>query len=415
MIALLRELTNMFLPDWAALNAVVDWLSNGFWQLAWWQIVLFTLAVTHVTMVSVTVFLHRHQAHRALDLHPLASHFFRLWLWLTTGQVTKEWTAIHRKHHAKCEQAEDPHSPHVYGIKTVLFQGAELYRAESKNKETIARFGHGTPDDWLERNLYSRFSWQGVGLMLVIDLALFGAAGLAVWAVQMAWTPIMAAGIINGAAHYWGYRNFEVTDASTNISPWGILIAGEELHNNHHTYPTSAKLSVKPYEFDIGWMYISLLQRLGLATVKKTPPKLAFGDVRPVADEKTLEALISNRYEIMAGYAKDMRRAFKDELQAVKSRSADASVIKAAQRWMHRDTDKVPAAAVPQLAMVRAASPVLDKMVVMREELRQLWLNRSHTREQLAADLQAWCHRAEVSGIAALQQFSLRLRAARAC
>ena len=404
----------MLLPDWPVLNTVVEWLAVGTLDLAWWQIVLCTLAVTHITMISVTVFLHRHQAHRALDLHPIASHFFRFWLWLTTGQVTKEWTAIHRKHHAKCEQADDPHSPHVHGIKTVLFQGAELYRAESKNKETMARFGHGTPNDWLERNLYTRFSWVGVGLMLVIDLALFGAAGLSVWAVQMAWTPIMAAGIINGAAHFWGYRNFEAPDASTNISPWGILIAGEELHNNHHTYPTSAKLSVKPYEFDIGWMYIRLMQSLGLATVKKTPPKLALGDVRPVADEKTLEALISNRYEIMAGYAKDMRRAFKEEIHAMKSRSADAAVIKAAQRWMHRDTERVPAVAVPQLVLARAASPVLDKMVIMREELREMWLNRSHTREQLTADLQAWCHRAEASGIAALQAFSLRLRAAQA-
>ena len=394
-------------------SSVLGWLAHGLWSLAWWQIVLFTLAITHVTMVSVTVFLHRHQAHRALDLHPIASHFFRFWLWLTTGQVTKEWASIHRKHHAKCEQPEDPHSPHVYGIRTVLLQGYELYRAEAVKPETLARYGHGTPADWLERNLYSRFSWWGVLLMLIIDLVLFGAAGLTVWAVQMAWTPVMAAGIINGAAHYWGYRNFEAPDASTNISPWGILIAGEELHNNHHTYPTSAKLSVKPYEFDIGWVYIRLLQKLRLATVKKTPPKLAFGAVRAVADEKTLEALISNRYEIMAAYAKDMRRTFKTELQAMKDRSADAGVIKAAQRWLHRDSEKVPAAAVSQLALARAASPVLDKMVLMREELRQLWLNRSHTREQLAVDLQAWCHHAEASGIAALQEFSLRLRAAR--
>lgn len=404
----------MLLPDWAALNALLDWLANGFWSLNWWQMVLFTLAMTHVTMISVTVFLHRHQAHRALDLHPVASHFFRFWLWLTTGQVTKEWTSIHRKHHAKCEQPEDPHSPHVYGIKTVLLRGYELYRKEAANQETMTRYGHGTPKDWLERHVYSRFSSAGVGLMLVIDLALFGAAGLAVWAVQMAWTPVMAAGIVNGAAHYWGYRNFEVSDASTNISPWGILIAGEELHNNHHTYPTSAKLSVKPYEFDIGWVYISLMQRVGLATVKKTPPKLALGEVRLVADEKTLEALISNRYEIMAGYAKGMRRAFKDELQALQARHADAGVIKAAKRWLHRDADKVPTAAVPQLALARAASPALDKMVLMREELRQMWLNRSHTREQLAADLQAWCHQAEASGIAALREFSMRLRAAQA-
>ena len=401
-------------PDSALVSAAIEWLARGSWDLAWWQIVLFTLLMTHITMVSVTVFLHRHQAHRALDLHPIASHFFRLWLWLTTGQVTKEWAAIHRKHHAKCEQVDDPHSPHVYGIKKVLFQGAELYRVESKNAETMARFGHGTPNDWIEHNLYTRFSWQGVGLMMILNLYLFGAAGLAVWALQMAWTPIMAAGIINGAAHYWGYRNFETADASANISPWGIIIAGEELHNNHHTYPTSAKLSVKPYEFDIGWMYISLMQMVGLAKVKKTTPKLAFGDVRPVADEKTLEALITNRYEIMAGFAKDLRRAFREEIEAMKSRSADAGVIHAARHWLHRDADKVPASAVSQLAQARAASPVLDKMVTMREELRQLWLNTSHSREHLAADLQAWCHRAEASGIAALQQFSLKLRAARA-
>ena len=403
----------MFSPDSAVLNAAIEWLAHGALALKWWQIVLAALGMTHITMISVTVFLHRHQAHRALDLHPVASHFFRLWLWLTTGQVTKEWASIHRKHHAKCEQAEDPHSPHVYGIKTVLLQGAELYRAESKTLETMARYGHGTPNDWLERNLYTRFSWHGVGLMMIVDLSLFGAAGLAVWALQMAWTPIMAAGIINGAGHYWGYRNFEVPDASTNISPWGILIAGEELHNNHHTYPTSAKLSVKPYEFDIGWMYISLLQMAGLARVKKTPPKAAYGDIRPVADEKTLEALIANRYEIMASYAKGVRQAARDEFEAMKVRSADVAMFKAAKRWMHRDHEKVPAAVIPVLAKALAASPVLDKMVTMREELRQMWLNTSVSRDQLTLDLQAWCHRAEESGIATLREFSMRLRAAR--
>ena len=394
-------------------NAILEWLGHGTWHLAWWQIVLFTLALTHITMISVTVFLHRHQAHRALDLHPAVAHFFRLWLWLTTGQVTKEWAAIHRKHHAKCEQADDPHSPQVYGIRKVLFQGAELYRAESKNKETIARYGHGTPDDWIERNLYTRFSWQGVGLMMIIDVSLFGALGLTVWAVQMAWTPITAAGIINGAAHFWGYRNFESPDASTNISPWGILIAGEELHNNHHTYPTSAKLSVKPYEFDIGWMYISMLQLAGLAQVKKTPPKAAYGDVRPVADEKTLEALIANRYEIMAGFAKQMQATVRQELAAMKARSADTAAIKAAKLWAHRYAENIPAAAIPQLALARAASPALDKMVTMREELRQMWLNTAVSREQLTSDLAAWCHRAEDSGIATLREFSFKLRSTR--
>ena len=402
----------MLLPDWAVLNSAIDWLANGLWNLHGWQMVLFTLAMTHVTMISVTVFLHRHQAHRALDLHPIASHFFRFWLWLTTGQVTKEWASIHRKHHAKCEQPDDPHSPHVYGIKTVLLQGYELYRAEALNKETLTRYGHGTPNDWMERHVYTGLPSLGVISMLAIDLALFGAAGLAVWAVQMAWTPVMAAGIINGAAHYWGYRNFEAPDASNNLLPWGILIAGEELHNNHHTYPTSAKLSVKPYEFDIGWVYISLMQRVGLAKVKKTPPKAAFGVIRPVADEKTLEALITNRYELMAGYAKSMRQAARTELEAMRARSADAAVIKAAKRWMHRDVEKVPASAAPELAKARAASPILDKMVTMREELRQMWLNTSMSREQLTADLQAWCHRAEESGIAALREFSMKLRTA---
>ena len=403
----------MLLPDGSVLDATVAWLASGLWDLHWWQIALFTLVMTHITMISVTVFLHRHQAHRALDLHPIASHFFRFWLWLTTGQVTKEWASIHRKHHAKCEQAEDPHSPHVYGIQTVLLQGYELYRAEAANKDTLARYGHGTPNDWLERQLYARFSTAGIALMLVIDLALFGAAGLAVWAVQMAWTPVMAAGIINGAAHYWGYRNFEAPDASTNISPWGILIAGEELHNNHHTYPTSAKLSVKSYEFDVGWMYIRLMQALRLARVKKTPPKTAYGEIRPVADEKTLEALIANRYEIMAAYAKGVRLAARTEFEAMKARSADGAVIQAAKRWMHRDIEKIPASVAVALARARQASPVLDKMVTMREELRQMWLNTHVSREQLTLDLQAWCRRAEESGIAALQEFSLRLRCAR--
>ena len=401
----------MLLLDSAVFDAVIDWMANGIMGFSGWQIFFVILGLTHITIASVTIFLHRHQAHRALDLHPIASHFFRFWLWMTTGQVTKEWAAIHRKHHAKCEQAEDPHSPHVHGIKTVLFTGAELYRKESKNKETLSRYGHGTPNDWMERNLYSRFSWQGVALMLIIDVALFGALGLTVWAVQMAWIPITAAGIINGAAHYWGYRNFEAHDASTNISPWGILIGGEELHNNHHTYPTSAKLSVKPYEFDLGWAYICILQAVGLATVKKTPPVLAYGEVRPVADEKTLEALIANRYEVMAGYARQMRSVFRQEVANAK---LDASILKVASRWIHRDGDKVPAEALAPLSATLAAYPVLDKMLAMREELRQIWLNTSHNREQLALDLQGWCKRAEESGIAALRDFSTQLRAARA-
>ena len=404
----------MFLPDWAFLNAIVTWLSQGVLNLAWWQVLIYTLVVTHITIASVTIYLHRHQAHRAMDLHASVAHFFRFWLWLTTGQVTKEWVAIHRKHHAKCETKDDPHSPHAHGIETVFWKGAELYRAESKNLETLAKFGHGTPSDWVEHNIYSRFSWQGVALMLIIDLALFGAAGLTVWAVQMLWIPVTAAGIINGIGHYWGYRNFEAPDASTNITPWGILIGGEELHNNHHTYPTSAKFSVKKYEFDMGWVYISIMQALGLAKVKKTPPKLKRGSFEALATENTLEALIANRYEVMANYAKEMRLACKAELAVLKAKRADMTTLLAAKRWLHRDTDKVPASALPHLALARAEHPILDKMVAMREELRQLWLNTSMSREHLTAELAAWCQRAEASGIAALQEFSIMLRTVKA-
>ncbi len=404
----------MLLPDWAVLNAAIDWLGHGLWDLSWWQIVLYTLVTTHITIASVTIFLHRAQAHRAMDLHWIPSHFFRFWLWIGTGMVTKEWVAIHRKHHAKCETEEDPHSPQTRGIETVFWKGAELYKAEAKNKETLVKFGHGTPDDWLERNLYSRYTWQGVGLMLVLDLALFGALGLTVWAVQMLWIPVTAAGVINGIGHYWGYRNFEAADASTNISPWGVLIGGEELHNNHHTYPTSAKFSVKKYEFDIGWIYISLMQKIGWAKVKKVPPKLRLGAIKPVADEKTLEALIANRYEVMARYGREMRRVCKAEIAQLQKKGDDLAVLKAAKRWLHRDDDKVPAAARPHLAQARAAHPVLDTMATMREELRQMWMNTSHSREQLAAELQAWCRRAEESGIEALRQFSFKLRAAHA-
>ncbi len=399
-------------------DALVNWLAHGLLDFSIWQIVLFTLIATHFTIIGVTVYLHRHQAHRALDLGPIPSHFLRFWLWLTTGMVTKEFVAVHRKHHAKCETEEDPHSPQTRGIKKLLLEGAELYRAESKNMETITRFGHGTPDDWIERNLYTRFSWQGVALMMIIDLALFGAAGMTVWAVQMAWIPVWATGVINGIGHYWGYRNFESPDCSRNVSIIGILIGGEELHNNHHTYPTSARFSVKPYEFDVGWFYISMMEKIGWAKVKKTPPKLQLGAIRPVADEKTLEALIANRYEVMAGYARGMRETCKNEIATMKSKgeaaSANLTVMKAAKRWLHRDADKVPAGAVGQLAQARAVNPVLDKMVVMREELRQMWLNTSQSREQLTHDLQAWCRRAEESGIAALQEFSMRLRAAHA-
>ncbi len=399
-------------------DGVVRWLAGGLLQASWWQIVLATLVMTHITIAGVTIFLHRCQAHRALELGPLPSHVFRFWLWLTTGMVTKEWVAIHRKHHAKCETEEDPHSPVTRGIKTVLLTGSELYRAEAKVQETLSKYGHGTPDDWVERNIYSRFCWQGVGLMLIIDLLLFGAIGATVWAVQMLWIPVTAAGIINGLGHFWGYRNFEAVDASTNISPWGIVIGGEELHNNHHTYPTSAKLSVKPYEFDIGWGYIRAMELLGMAKVRKTPPRLALGAVKPVADDQTLEAIIANRYEVMARYAAELKRAVGAELERLRREGAENSMrwanMSLAKAWLHRDDDKIPQGVKPQLARALGDAPKLAKLVAMREELRQLWTRKSVTAEQLVSDLQAWCKKAEDSGIAALQEFSFKLRAVRA-
>ena len=398
-------------------DALVDWLANGALAATWWQVLLVTLAMTHITIAAVTIFLHRAQAHRALELHAIPSHFFRFWLWLSTGMVTKEWVAIHRKHHAKCETDEDPHSPQTRGIKKVLLEGSELYRAEAKNQETLEKYGRQTPDDWIERNLYTRYSWQGVGVMLIIDLWLFGAIGAAVWAVQMMWIPINAAGIINGIGHWWGYRNFEAPDASTNVSPWGVVIGGEELHNNHHTYPTSAKFSVKPYEFDLGWGYIRGLEMLGLAKVRKTPPKLELGAVR-AADGKTLDALIANRYEVMAQYAAALKHTVGAELEKLKAQGAKNSArwseMRLAKRWLHRDDDRIPQGVKPQVAQALAQSPTLAKLVAMREELRQLWTRTNVSADQLVVDLQAWCKRAEDSGVAALREFSLKLRAAHA-
>jgi len=298
-----------------------------------------------------------------------------------------------------------------------VLRGAELYRAESKNQETIKKFGHGTPDDWVERNVYSRFQWQGVALMMIIDLMLFGAIGTTIWAVQMLWIPITAAGIINGIGHYWGYRNFEAVDASRNVMPWGIIIGGEELHNNHHTYPTSAKLSVKPFEFDIAWGYIRAMEMIGWAKVRKVAPQMKTGSVRAVADSETLEAIIANRYEVMAKYARELRRACGAELVALKSKGAEQAQIaklRLARRWLHRDVEKIPGHLQAQVADAAATSPELSKFVAMREELRALWTRTNVSAEQAVADLQAWCKQAEESGIEALREFSFKLRAAKA-
>ncbi|KAG0190647.1 hypothetical protein DFQ28_001762 [Apophysomyces sp. BC1034] len=394
------------------LNFALDFVAHGLLHWSWWQIVLYTLVMTHITIIGVTVYLHRHQAHRALDLHPIASHFFRFWLWLTTGMVTGQWAAIHRKHHAKCETDEDPHSPQTRGLWKVLLEGAELYRAEAKNESMLKKYGRGTPDDWLERHVYAKHAVLGVTIMALIDLALFGIAGISVWAIQMVWIPFWAAGVVNGIGHFWGYRNFNCADASTNLFPWGILIGGEELHNNHHTYATSAKLSNKWYEFDIGWVYIRIMSGLRLAKVKKIAPTPKLAARKTVPDLDTLHAVLANRYEVMARYAKTVKHAYRQELAHLKELGAREkyALIKSARKWIHKDEAGLDEPQKLQLLQIFASSQRLHTYYQLRAELAQMWDRSNASREQLLSHLQDWCHRAEQSGIQALQEFALRLR-----
>ena len=395
----------------SVLHDVLQFMATGITDLSAWQVFAYTMVVTHITIASVTIYLHRHQAHRALELHAIPSHFFRFWLWLTTGQVTKEWAAIHRKHHAKCDTEEDPHSPVTRGIKKVFWEGAELYRAESKNLETMSKYGHGTPTDWIERHLYTKYSWLGVVLLFFINFALFGVIGISVWAVQMIWIPVTAAGIINGIGHYWGYRNYDCADAATNIIPFGILIGGEELHNNHHTYATSAKLSSKWYEFDIGWAYIRGLEMLGLAKVKKLAPEPKFSHGKLEADFDTLQSVIANRYDVMAKYAKSIKLAWKEELEHLKDKAElEKRFLKSSRKLMQREPGKLADAHHEQLSELFQHSKSLETMHHMRVELGAIWERSHFTREQLLHKLQDWCVRAEASGIKSLQEFSLRLR-----
>ncbi len=393
------------------LHSVLEFMTTGLVGLSAWEVVIYTLVVTHITIAGVTIYLHRHQAHRALELHAIPSHFFRFWLWLTTGQVTKEWAAIHRKHHAKCDTEEDPHSPQTRGIKKVLLEGAELYRVESKNKETMEKYGHGTPDDWMERNVYTRYSWAGVSALLVINFILFGVIGISIWAIQMLWIPITAAGIINGLGHWWGYRNYDCNDAATNIFPWGILIGGEELHNNHHTYATSAKLSSKWYEIDLGWAYIRAMEMVGLAKVKKVAPKPKLAKDKAVADLETLQSVITNRYDVMAKYAKSVKHAFHEEFEHLKHKAElEARFLKSSRKLLQREPGKLELSQKAQLIELFKHSKALETMHQMRVELGAIWERSHSTRDQLLQQLQDWCARAEASGIKSLQEFSLRLR-----
>ena len=387
-------------------------LFSGLFDLPWWGYVIAALGLTHVTIVGVTVFLHRCQTHRALDLHPAVSHFFRLWLWMTTGMATKEWVAIHRKHHAKCETVDDPHSPQVLGINRVLWGGVFLYVTESKNREVIERYGDGTPDDWLEHNLYSRYVLLGLTLTGLIDVLLFGIVpGVLILVVQIIWIPFWAAGVINGVGHFSGYRSWSTADASTNLAPWGILIGGEELHNNHHAYPTSARLSNKWYEFDIGWMYIRILEALGLARVKRIAPTPRFVAAKTEVDLATLHAVIANRYDVLATYASSLRATNVEALATLaETTSGDADVRRDLRQWLRTNETPLLEQERTRLVATLSKSRTLQTVVTMRDDLVALWTHSTASKDQLVQQLQTWCQRAEASGILPLAIFSRRLR-----
>jgi len=386
---------------------------EGVLNLPWWGVALVCLVMVQITIAAVTIYLHRCQAHRALDLHPAVSHFFRFWLWLTTGMVTKEWAAIHRKHHAKCETEDDPHSPRIHGINKILFTGVAMYVRESRNGETMTRYGHGTPDDWIERNLYTPLTKYGIMFMALIDVVLFGALpGMIVFGVQAAWIPFWAAGVINGIGHFWGYRNFQTDDDSTNVVPWAVWIGGEELHNNHHAYPTSAKFSLRWYELDLGWLYIRGLSALGLAKVRKTAPKVKLDPSKWEIDAQTLQAVIMHRYDVMTNYAKSIKRAARMEIESLRAKGNDgtALTLKKMRKWLHLDDAVVPARHRETITQVVASSPALTTTLTMKQELARLWQRSTLTTEQLVAQLKDWCERAEKSNVEPLVNFSRRLR-----
>jgi len=381
----------------------------GLLDLPLWQVVLITLVLTHLTIVSVTVFLHRSQAHRALDLHPAVMHVFRFWLWLTTGMITREWVAVHRKHHAHCESELDPHSPQVFGIKRVFWQGTELYREGARNRADVERYGQGTPDDWLERAIYSRYSWQGVGLMLILDVLLFGVYGITVWALQMLWIPVLAAGVINGIGHYWGYRNFETRDASTNVVPWGLLIGGEELHNNHHAFPTSARLSVRRWEFDLGWFYIRLLSALGLARIKNLAPRAEVIEGKRSVDLETLKAVVVGRMHVIRRFSTEVLRPVTRE-ELCRSERHCRLLARRVTRLLARESTRLDESARQRLQQILDQSHQLRVVYQFREQLRQIWERNAPSQEDLLKLLQDWCQQAETTGIHALERFSQNLR-----
>lgn len=382
----------------------------GVLNLSFWGYVIATLIMTQITIAAVTIYLHRYQTHRALTLHPVISHFFRFWLWLTTGMVTAHWVAIHRKHHATTDVEGDPHSPKVLGIKKVFWQGAELYKQASKDKEMVEKYSHGTPTDWVERNVYQRFSARGILLMFIADILLFGLPGITIWAIQMMWIPVHAAGVINGIGHHWGYRNFECPDAATNIFPWGFWIGGEELHNNHHTFASSAKFSVKWWEFDIGWLYIRCLAFLGLAKVKKLPPKLAREAGKLQVDIDTVRAVVSNRFQVMSNYYKSVvRPILKAERSSLKDKETRKLLTRAGS-LLRREDILLSTKSKSRLQDLLASCEQLRIVYAYRQSLQNVWLKTATSQKELVDALQQWCKQAEDSGLDVLRQFAQQLK-----
>ena len=384
----------------------------GFLNLSFWGYILAIVVLTQITIAAVTIYLHRNQTHRALTLHPIVSHFFRVWSWMTTGMVTADWVAIHRKHHATTDIEGDPHSPVVLGIKKVFWQGAELYREARKDKEMITKYSHGTPNDWMEQRIYAKHSAKGILLMLFVDLFLFGVPGLTIWAIQMMWIPLFAAGVVNGIGHYWGYRNFECLDAATNIIPWGFWIGGEELHNNHHTFASSAKFSVKWWEFDMGWMYICILSFFGLAKVKKLPPKLAQEEGKLHVDIDTVKAVISNRFQVMSNYYKSViRPILKYEKNNSIETKEDRKLFQRAGSLLRREDKLLTNKAKIRLRTLLDAREQLRVVYTYKQSLQNVWLKTASSQKELIEALQQWCRQAEASGLDVLRQFAQQLKA----
>jgi len=373
-----------------------------------WGYVIVTLVMLQITMMAVTLYLHRDQAHRAIDLHPVLRHFFRFWIWCTSGMLTREWVAVHRKHHAFCEIAGDPHSPQVYGLKKVLFEGAELYQAEKNNHETVEKFGRGAPNDCLEKNIYLRVPFGGILLLVITELLLFGVPGIIIIAIQMSSMPLFAAGIINGLGHYSGYRNFECDDASTNLVPWAFLIGGEELHNNHHAFPTSAKFSVRRWEFDIGWMYITLLRGLGLVKVNKVAPRPVLRKLPgSMIEIENLRAIIINRMHVLRDYTKQVTvPVFKKE----KALAVGNKAFHRAKKLLVRRPMLLDENAKLRLGKLLEHNDALQTVHEFREKLSELWCGANVSNERLLAQLREWCAEAEASGIKVLEDFAERLR-----